>query len=462
MKKFDIFISYRRTNIDGLSIGTHLARTIKKELESRNFKVFFDYNECTDGDFRDRVLPAVKHSRVFLLILTESALNRCVNDGDWVRAEIVEAKKSSSKIIPISFDSSFHGWPENLPEELEFIKTIQISEISTKTLFEKSIDLLIENRFPRITRHIYRTKINKWLFASTLVLSIAIVSLLVHNYYREKLLFAGSGTVENYLLQKKVNIRKYPNALYVPLPTKSSWTLIDEERLLGRTGNKNKKRTYFPILFSAMKANEEDFISSPQHKEIFLDEVGRVGEIFLTNDSLQVLFYPKESFDISDDSSISFTKLANILEKESHNFNTRIFCTTLQSGTYAAYFEGLSRVGICLDSIKKETFINRTTSLKDYGDKFIILGSSIYQGAVQEPGFAYIEPHVALRYVKTLDGSFAYKPLYIYIMAYLSNGDKSEVTIPQSVMSFLRKVGHEPSSRRFGVGASLIFPIVCN
>ena len=44
---YDIFISYRRTDRDGLNSGTYIARTIKQELELEGYqdRVFFDYSE---------------------------------------------------------------------------------------------------------------------------------------------------------------------------------------------------------------------------------------------------------------------------------------------------------------------------------------------------------------------------------------------------------------------------------
>ena len=145
-KQIDIFISYRRLDSNGINIGTQLARTLKKEFENRKYKVFFDYSDCTDEDFERTIFPAIEKSRFFVLVLTKGSLDRCSNSNDWVRREIEQAIRCGCKIIPISPDSVFEEWPEDFPKELEVIKTIQISEINTGSLFEKSVDFVEENR----------------------------------------------------------------------------------------------------------------------------------------------------------------------------------------------------------------------------------------------------------------------------------------------------------------------------
>ena len=144
--KYDIFISYRRFDSKGRTSGRDIARTIKLELEKRGFKVFFDYSELRDNEFENIILPAVKNSKALLFILSEDALIRCSNEGDWVRREICTALETGVKIIPLNPDNAFNGWPENLPAELEPMKHQQFSDINMGSLFEKSIDKLIEDR----------------------------------------------------------------------------------------------------------------------------------------------------------------------------------------------------------------------------------------------------------------------------------------------------------------------------
>lgn len=147
---YDIFISYRRFDSYGRVSGRDIARTLQKELQLREYKVFFDYSEIRDDEFERTIIPAIFSSRIFILLLTHDALLRCAKPGDWVHREILTALKGGLKIIPVNPDNQFNGWPANLPADIAAIKGIQISEIATNSLFETSVDLMDTNRIKPI------------------------------------------------------------------------------------------------------------------------------------------------------------------------------------------------------------------------------------------------------------------------------------------------------------------------
>ncbi len=151
---YDIFISYRRLDEHGNISGRDQARLIAKQLQLEGYRAFFDYSEIRDDEFDKVIIPAVENCKVFILVLTKDALNRCVNNDDWVRKEIETAISSGCKIVNITPDNTFNGWPSNLPSTLEKIKKIQISDIQFGQLFEVSIKKLIEDRIERVVaRH---------------------------------------------------------------------------------------------------------------------------------------------------------------------------------------------------------------------------------------------------------------------------------------------------------------------
>lgn len=145
-RQYDIFISYRRLDEQGNISGRDQARLIAKQLELEGYHPFFDYSEIKDNEFDKVIIPAVENCKVFILVLTKDALNRCKNGDDWVRREIETAIKSGSKVINVSPDNSFNGWPDTMPESLYGIKNIQISDIHFGSLFELSIKKLTEER----------------------------------------------------------------------------------------------------------------------------------------------------------------------------------------------------------------------------------------------------------------------------------------------------------------------------
>ena len=145
---YDIFLSYRRKDAMGNS-NVATARTFKLEFERRGMKVFFDYSECTDDYFSDKILPAIRTCRYFVLVLTKDCLDRCKNEGDWLRREIAEAIKFGRKIIPISPDGVFEGWPKDLPEAIGQLSAgdgLQITTIHMDRVFESNVELLIQDR----------------------------------------------------------------------------------------------------------------------------------------------------------------------------------------------------------------------------------------------------------------------------------------------------------------------------
>lgn len=144
--KYDIFISYRR---DG---GAQYARILQLELEKRGYKVFLDYEELTDGVFGDNIKEAIREAPIFMMVLSAHYLDRCKNEGDWVREEIMLAIKQQKHIIPINPDNAFDGIPADIPEEIKLIVgSHQHSEVNFGQLLGASIDRMVKNR---VSKHV--------------------------------------------------------------------------------------------------------------------------------------------------------------------------------------------------------------------------------------------------------------------------------------------------------------------
>ncbi|CAO1372534.1 unnamed protein product [Diamesa serratosioi] len=113
-KTLDVFVSYRRSN------GSQLASLLKVHLQLRGFSVFIDVERLEAGKFDNNLLQSIKQAKNFLLVLTPSALERCMEDvdgKDWVHREIVAALNSNCNIIPI-IDNFQWPAPEMLPEDM--------------------------------------------------------------------------------------------------------------------------------------------------------------------------------------------------------------------------------------------------------------------------------------------------------------------------------------------------------
>lgn len=179
--KYDIFISYRREG------GADKARILKTELTAKGYKVFLDFDELKDGIFNERIIQAIESAPIFMLLLSENALDRCCNKDDWVRKEIEYAIKTERHIIPINLDLSFGDFPSTLPINiLNEVKQHQISEIMFGQLFQVSVDKMINDRIKPILvsndktiKHLTTSR-NRLVIISAIViifLTIAIVAI---------------------------------------------------------------------------------------------------------------------------------------------------------------------------------------------------------------------------------------------------------------------------------------------
>lgn len=145
--KYDVFISYRRLDNNGNVSGRDVARIISNGLKSIGLYPFFDYEVIKDNRFDDTIIPAVQTCDIFLLILSKDALNRCSYEDDWLRREIQEALKSTCKIILVTPDKAFAGWPDDFPNELDELKRIQISDLDMGSNYDVTFQKLINDRF---------------------------------------------------------------------------------------------------------------------------------------------------------------------------------------------------------------------------------------------------------------------------------------------------------------------------
>ncbi|MCR5521674.1 MAG: toll/interleukin-1 receptor domain-containing protein [Lachnospiraceae bacterium] len=111
---YDIFISYRREN------GASTAKHLRDILTSKGYRVFFDTDSLRSGDFNRELLDVIKGCTDFIIILSPNALDRCVNEQDWVRQELACALDHGKNIVPVMSDKFV--FPETLPKDVDAIR----------------------------------------------------------------------------------------------------------------------------------------------------------------------------------------------------------------------------------------------------------------------------------------------------------------------------------------------------
>jgi TIR domain len=112
--KYDVFISYRRPE------GAPFARQIEAALGGRGARPFLDLSDLCRGHFEFSLLKRVADTPNFLVVLTPGALDRCGENGDWLRKEISQAIKTSRNIIPLVMPG--FQYPDELPRDLKDLR----------------------------------------------------------------------------------------------------------------------------------------------------------------------------------------------------------------------------------------------------------------------------------------------------------------------------------------------------
>src|SRR5262249_50762610 len=92
-----VFISYRRANVPW-------ALAIFQDLTRHGYDAFFDFQGIASGDFECVILENIRARAHFLVLLTPSALERCGDQGDWLRREIETALETRRNIVPLMLE----------------------------------------------------------------------------------------------------------------------------------------------------------------------------------------------------------------------------------------------------------------------------------------------------------------------------------------------------------------------
>lgn len=111
-QKLFAFLSYRRES------GAETARLIRAELLARGLKTFLDVDDLGAHHFDESLLRRVEEATHFILVLSPGALDRCVNDGDWLRREISHAISTARNVVPVLKEGFRFPPRESLPAEL--------------------------------------------------------------------------------------------------------------------------------------------------------------------------------------------------------------------------------------------------------------------------------------------------------------------------------------------------------
>ena len=360
-KKYDIFISYRRMGKEDPDHrhSTSLARSVAQAFEKEGFLVFFD---CWQGT--QICYEALEKSDYYIILITRYSFDE---GGDSFKKELQSIKKVIDKtenkkenVFLFNVDHAYKSTKDIQDKLLDFAKVDlrgEGKELLTDSSFSSFINQLInepehegEKRIKKTPRFTYKrykelyenNKRRKRFFQIvSCILFVALVSLfginlnqqhIIHQYKNECIVFAGGGTVQQYLndtfnkIGERIDVKNYQDypSKYIHLPSKDAWTLLWDDVNEGE----EKDRTYCPIVLSTTKiditeANIEKFKEKRRIVEYNIDSIPLMVQIFdgqnskapITLDSLRIMLNDTNNYEI--------------------------WTTTERSGTYREYKEFL-------------------------------------------------------------------------------------------------------------------------
>lgn len=164
---YDIFISYRR---DG---GEYTAKLLHDRLTQLGYSVFFDVESLRSGEFNRELFDIIENCTDFLVVLSPGSLERCQNEGDWVRLEIAHALQKGKNIVPIMLRN--FKFPATLPPDIDRLRWNNGVQASTE-FFDAFFEKMLRFLHAKPSRHKSRGKGKKWLIVAAFSLLIFAVA----------------------------------------------------------------------------------------------------------------------------------------------------------------------------------------------------------------------------------------------------------------------------------------------
>ncbi len=134
MEKYQIFISYRREG------GDAFAGRLADRFTAMGYNVFFDVESMHSGTFNTQILEAIRQCSDVIAVLPPHALDRCVNENDWVRQELAYALKHSKNIIPVMMQG--FEFPEKLPADIDKLRYMDGIAAANDKYYDAMISLI--------------------------------------------------------------------------------------------------------------------------------------------------------------------------------------------------------------------------------------------------------------------------------------------------------------------------------
>lgn len=163
---YDIFISYRRDAFES-------ANLFATRLKALGYRVFFDVETMNAGKFNEQLLDVISKCKDFILVLSPNALDRCEDENDWVRREVMCAMEHKKNIIPIML--SGFVWPSEMPKDMEELCNYQALAPAPNTYYDLQVQRL--RGYLKSKAHFQTRK--RWLIGLSITIGVLAVIMLI-------------------------------------------------------------------------------------------------------------------------------------------------------------------------------------------------------------------------------------------------------------------------------------------
>ncbi len=300
MKKYDIFISYRREG------GYQSADSIYQRLTNAGYSAFLDLEQLKAGKFNTKLLEVIDGCQDFILVLPPNALDRCANEDDWVRQEVEHAIKSGKNIVPVMLRGFV--WPDvgSLPPSLRELPDYNGISAVDHNVFPENMERL-KNHFlvskRGMTWHSHKPLILSIIAGVVLlVCAAAFIGVRGHKDY-EAACREVSMKMMTELVKMHLNVSVAKDVLDVWGQYKMDYSLPNEE-MLAREVDFFMDKLMEPAVFSLSEGQKkllyrhgipvEDLEAVPLAAEIMYDEVMSFGEtVKSAYDTAQIAYSDK-------------------------------------------------------------------------------------------------------------------------------------------------------------------------
>ena len=495
--KYDVFISCRKPDYE-------IAEEICAYLKSKGVKVFFSNRSIDDegNSLYEKVIANALRDSANMIVLCSNP-NFVKSDEDngegsrWVYYEwttfhqmILDKEKPANADIVTIYMPSVDK--KELPHRLRNRQCIPYNEYKDRILhyLNNGKTVASQEGLPSVASSNNSGKNNKrkaikakrfdWKRLITpllaglvgLLLGLGLFFLGKHDSgasswtksnSEKTLVLAGGGSVVTFLdakyrgkIAKDTNVNvfsdnKYPDAIYLHMPSKSALTLLAEEAIMPYS---RVNQPFYPVCFSAEQAVDTMFLKKCT-KDQMLD-AGHIVEYLLGYEKLAVYIdknIPRLSTVIdSTATEISVNQLIRLLRLG----GSTIFSTDKDSGTYHAYYTELLKKTFDLSKVDFKNFSNQSnlqllqaTGPNGEEKPYIILGGDIYKPEGLNVPLEHKEARKLLLVDDVNNHKVLTRPLYIYFLAYREKveGQDDQFIVPNEVLKLLYKLDFNNSKK---------------